>query len=490
MGVPGCTGCVPGHASRWPPSSPRVAGCGPGSGEGLDENGRPIGEDGGAGALVPTFGSIQANVFTPTCAVSGCHTGAAAPLGLRLDAGSSYALLVGVPSEEVPGWTGSTPGDPDDSYVIHKLEGTQAVGERMPFGGPFLPQETIDVIRQWIADGALPDSDAPDVPPTVVSVEPADGATLDAFPARSRSSSARTWTRRSSTSRACCSPRAAATAASTTATKRRSRRPPWRSMRATRAAPSWISPGVAAGADSYELRLASDAIADLDGEVLDGDGDGASGPDFVGIFVVTDVRGRDAAIDPGERIHAHLLGLPQRSAPARTSRAARISRARRRATTNLVDVPSIEHADLLRVDPGQRGRELPRAEARRHGGARRSHAARRAAALGGDHRGDTRVDRRGRAFRSGPTTTPRRRPASRAPARSRERRRRSRRTASDDVGVHQRRLPRRRRGSAPTDSRRPTAMEWDTTEVADGEHAHHRAATTPPATSRRRDQRR
>ncbi len=46
------------------------------------------------------------------------------------------------------------PGDPDNSYLIHKLEGTQAVGDRMPQGGPFLDEETIGDIRQWIADGA------------------------------------------------------------------------------------------------------------------------------------------------------------------------------------------------------------------------------------------------------------------------------------------------------------------------------------------------
>ena len=52
----------------------------------------------GTGGLGPTFGSIQANVFTPIC--EQCHSGAGAPQGLRLDAANSYALLVGVPSAE------------------------------------------------------------------------------------------------------------------------------------------------------------------------------------------------------------------------------------------------------------------------------------------------------------------------------------------------------------------------------------------------------
>ncbi len=47
-------------------------------------------------------------------------------------------------------------GDSDNSYLIHKLEGTATVGARMPQGGPFLDQATIDAIRTWIDQGALP----------------------------------------------------------------------------------------------------------------------------------------------------------------------------------------------------------------------------------------------------------------------------------------------------------------------------------------------
>jgi hypothetical protein len=121
-----------------------------GSGEGLDENGRPIGA--GPGPLVPEFQSIQDNVFTPVCTV--CHSGAAAPLGFRLDAEASYAMLVNAPSVEVPALLRVSPGDPDGSYLIHKLEGRAAVGARMPLNAPPLPDATIQVIRQWIADGA------------------------------------------------------------------------------------------------------------------------------------------------------------------------------------------------------------------------------------------------------------------------------------------------------------------------------------------------
>lgn len=130
-----------------------------GNGEGLDENGRPVGESDGIGAFEPTIESIQDHVFTPICAE--CHFGAGAPQGLVLsDAQTSYDNLVGVMSSEVPAYYRVLPGDPDASYLVHKIEGTQAVGNRMPNGcpdtQPCLDADTIATIRQWIADGAAP----------------------------------------------------------------------------------------------------------------------------------------------------------------------------------------------------------------------------------------------------------------------------------------------------------------------------------------------
>ncbi|HSG64146.1 MAG TPA: Ig-like domain-containing protein, partial [Gammaproteobacteria bacterium] len=107
--------------------------------------------------LQPTLQSIQDNLFSVTCSNSGCHSGPAGdtlPSGLDLtSANASFANLVGVASLQTPALERVTPGDPDASYLIQKLEGTGAM-ERMPFGGPYLEQATIDVIRQWITDGA------------------------------------------------------------------------------------------------------------------------------------------------------------------------------------------------------------------------------------------------------------------------------------------------------------------------------------------------
>ncbi len=160
-----------------------LGGCA-GNGEGLNSQGEPIGSGGSSAPLTADFDSIQDNVFTPIC--TRCHSGAAAPEGLELDATHSYALLVGVPSAEVPGLERVKPGDPDSSYLIQKLEGAAGiVGVRMPFGGPYLPQSTIDVIRQWISDGAQPSSAAAagSARMALSALAPRDGAVLERAPA-------------------------------------------------------------------------------------------------------------------------------------------------------------------------------------------------------------------------------------------------------------------------------------------------------------------
>jgi hypothetical protein len=128
-----------------------------GNGEGLDANGRPLTPGGSAPPpLSADFASLQANIFTPICSV--CHVGGSAPEGLRLDADNAYNLLVGVPSTEVPSLLRVKVGDPDNSYIIQKLEGHAAVGAQMPFGcptsQPCLTTTTIAFIRQWITNGA------------------------------------------------------------------------------------------------------------------------------------------------------------------------------------------------------------------------------------------------------------------------------------------------------------------------------------------------
>jgi hypothetical protein len=163
----------------WLAMSATLLGCS-GSGDGLDENGRPL--DSGPLPLVPTFASIQQNVFTPVC--TRCHAGAAAPTGLRLDEASSYAMLVNVASVEVPGVRRVRPGDPDLSYLVQKLEGRAAIGGRMPLNSPALPQATIDVVKQWIREGAQRSaaSTSPTAPATISAVTPMQDQIVEGAP--------------------------------------------------------------------------------------------------------------------------------------------------------------------------------------------------------------------------------------------------------------------------------------------------------------------
>lgn len=159
-----------------------IAACA-GNGQGLDANGRPLVPGGSSSLpLSDDFESLQENIFTPICSV--CHFGASAPQGLRLDADNSYNLLVGVPSTEVPSILRVKPGDPDNSYIIQKLEGHAAVGAQMPLGGPFLTTDTIAFIREWITNGAQPASaNSPAAAPlSVTSIVPTEKETVASAP--------------------------------------------------------------------------------------------------------------------------------------------------------------------------------------------------------------------------------------------------------------------------------------------------------------------
>ena len=70
-------------------------------------------------------------------------------------AAETFASLVNVASQEQPALMRVKLFDPANSYLIHKLEGAATItGSRMPLGGPFLDQATIDQVKSWIASGA------------------------------------------------------------------------------------------------------------------------------------------------------------------------------------------------------------------------------------------------------------------------------------------------------------------------------------------------
>ena len=105
-------------------------------------------------ALVPV--NVQ-NIFDDHCAFSGCHAGGSPQEGLNLSEVSAYENLVNVNSSKQPSVKRVLPGQPDNSYLIRKLEGAAGIdGDRMPADGPpYLTTAQIDTIRLWITNGAL-----------------------------------------------------------------------------------------------------------------------------------------------------------------------------------------------------------------------------------------------------------------------------------------------------------------------------------------------
>jgi uncharacterized protein (TIGR03118 family) len=100
---------------------------------------------------------LQTNIFTPRC--SSCHTGIGATLPGSMNltsAASSFAALVNVASVQSPAVKRVAPSDSANSYLVNKLLGTNiGATNRMPLGGPFLDQPTIDQVKSWIDAGAL-----------------------------------------------------------------------------------------------------------------------------------------------------------------------------------------------------------------------------------------------------------------------------------------------------------------------------------------------
>jgi hypothetical protein len=105
----------------------------------------------------PTLTSLKASIFTPQCALPGCHAVPFPEQGMDLSAGNVYAYTVGVNSVELSPYKRIDPGNAADSYLYMKIAGDpRIIGDRMPFGGMLTAVE-IDAVRTWIEAGAKND---------------------------------------------------------------------------------------------------------------------------------------------------------------------------------------------------------------------------------------------------------------------------------------------------------------------------------------------
>ncbi len=116
----------------------------------------PTAPEGGGEPIDPTatFTRVQNELFTPTCAALGCHDPLGRQQGMILSPGRAYALIVGVPSTEMPSLHRIAPDDVANSYLYRKITGAGITGARMPQGGPYLSDAQIRLVRDWIRRGA------------------------------------------------------------------------------------------------------------------------------------------------------------------------------------------------------------------------------------------------------------------------------------------------------------------------------------------------
>ncbi len=114
-------------------------------------NGGGNGGNGGNGnepPAEPTFSNVL-EIFNNNCGDSNCHIGGRTN-GVQLDSyenvtdseGNQYGELV------------VQANDAEGSPLVDKIEPSPDQGERMPVGGPYLSDDEISLIRDWIDEGA------------------------------------------------------------------------------------------------------------------------------------------------------------------------------------------------------------------------------------------------------------------------------------------------------------------------------------------------
>lgn len=96
-------------------------------------------------------------IFDTACVQ--CHLLESAQGGLVIENGEAWANLVNVDSTQVS-MKRVSPGNPADSYLLHKLRGTHlqvgGSGQPMPYGSEAsagISADSVELIERWISEG-------------------------------------------------------------------------------------------------------------------------------------------------------------------------------------------------------------------------------------------------------------------------------------------------------------------------------------------------
>lgn len=97
-------------------------------------------------------------IFDARCNTAGCHNNTTQASALVLTLGKAHGSLIGIKSRHTAcnSFDRVVPGSPTTSFLIFKLQGNGAcfAGVRMPKGASALPAADIQLVRDWITEGA------------------------------------------------------------------------------------------------------------------------------------------------------------------------------------------------------------------------------------------------------------------------------------------------------------------------------------------------
>ena len=107
--------------------------------------------------LVPTLASLEDQYFGPSCTFSSCHDSDNPAGALDLSPGNAYDAMVDVAAQGDAASMLIVPGDPDNSYLVHRVEGTSGVFMPPGVTEALDPECRIATLRAWILAGAPPE---------------------------------------------------------------------------------------------------------------------------------------------------------------------------------------------------------------------------------------------------------------------------------------------------------------------------------------------
>ncbi|HJQ83562.1 MAG TPA: hypothetical protein VKA21_05765 [Candidatus Binatia bacterium] len=134
-----------------------LTGCAGGGGGGGGTAAGPACKPPAGGATVSLASNIQP-IFDRSCALPACHVPPVPGGALDLTRGRARPQLVNVKSTQVA-LRRVKPGDPDDSYLVRKIEGGPNIAglpmpQNCPTQQPCLTPDEMQAIRQWITECA------------------------------------------------------------------------------------------------------------------------------------------------------------------------------------------------------------------------------------------------------------------------------------------------------------------------------------------------